>query len=264
MAVALIFVLGLAIGSFLNVCIYRIPREGLSIHAPQRSFCPVCQTPIRAYDNIPVVSFLLLRGHCRACGSKISIIYPLVELITGGLFVLMFYRFGFSLELLRGCPLVILLVPVAWIDARWYIIPNAIIFVGLIAGLAIISFMSLIEQDVNFFIEHLIGSVAGSVVTALIGVSGRIIFRKQAMGMGDIKLMGLIGLFLGAWPHLLLVITSSALIGSIVGVTLIICGAKDGPQSPIPYGPFLALGALLDLLWGSTIWDWYLKLIGWQ
>ena len=263
MAVVLIFVLGLAIGSFLNVCIYRIPREGLSIHVPRRSFCPECQSPIRAYDNVPVVSFLILWGRCRVCGSKISIVYPLVELITGALFVLTFYRFGFSLELLHGCLLVILLVPVAWIDARWYIIPNTIIYVGLIAGFAIIGSMSLIQRDVNFFIEHLIGAVAGGVATALIGVLGRMVFRKQAMGMGDVKLMGLIGLFLGAWPHLLLVITSSALIGSIVGVALIICGAKDGPQSSIPYGPFLALGAVLDLLWGSTIWDWYLKLIGW-
>ena len=264
MAAALIFLLGLTLGSFLNVCIYRIPREGLSIHIPQRSFCPACQTPIRAYDNVPLLSFLLLRGRCRTCGSKISIIYPLVELITGGLFVLMFYRFGMSLELLHGCLFIILLVPIAWIDARWYIIPNAVIFAGLLSGLAIISFISLIQQDGDLFIEHLIGAVAGSVVTALVGTLGSIIFRKRAMGIGDIKLMGLIGLFLGAWPHLLLVITSSALIGSIVGVILIFFGAKDGLQSSIPYGPFLALGAVLDLLWGFTIWDWYLKLIGWQ
>ena len=263
MAAALIFVLGLAIGSFLNVCIYRMPREGLSINLPRRSFCPTCQTPIRAYDNVPVVSFLVLRGHCRACDSKISITYPIVELVTGGLFVLMFYRFGISLESLHGCLLVILLVPIAWIDARWYIIPNAIIFTGLIAGLAIIITISHLRQDVNFFIEHLIGAIAGSAATALIGVLGGMVFRKQAMGRGDVYLMGLIGLFLGAWPHLLLVITSSALIGSIVGVTLIICGTKDGPQSPIPYGPFLALGAVLDLLCGRAIWVWYLKLIGW-
>ena len=123
--------------------------------------------------------------------------------------------------------------------------------------------MSLVQRDVNFFIEHLIGAVGGIVVTAIIRVSGGLIFRKQAMGIGDIYLMGLIGLFLGAWPHLLLVITSSALIGSVVGLSLIICRQKDGLQSPIPYGPFLAIGAVLDLLWGSTIWDWYLKLIGW-
>ncbi len=263
MVAALVFVLGLAIGSFLNVCIYRIPREGLSINVPQRSFCPQCQTPIRIFDNIPVVSFLLLWGHCRACNSKISITYPIVELVTGGLYLLMLFRFGISLELLHGCLLVALLIPVAWIDARWYIIPNAIIVLGLIAGLSIIIAMSHLRQDVNFFIERLIGAIAGSAATAMIGVLGGIVFRKQAMGRGDVHLMGLIGLFLGAWPHLLLVITSSALIGSIVGVTLIICGAKDGPQSPIPYGPFLALGAVLDLLWGRTIWLWYLKLIGW-
>ena len=260
----LILVLGLAIGSFLNVCIYRIPREGLYVHVPPRSFCPECQTPIRAYDNIPVLSYLLLRGRCRHCSSKIGIVYPLVELITGGLFLLMFFRFGLTVDLLHGCLFVALLVPIAGIDARWYIIPNALILVGLIAGLIIIGLIAFIEQDVGYLVEHLIGMVVGSTVLALIATLGSVIFRKQAMGGGDIKLMGLIGLFLGVWPHLLIVIIASAFIGSIVGGLLIISGAKEGPRSPIPYGPFLAVAALLDLLWGSAIWNGYLKLIGWQ
>ncbi len=260
----LIFVIGLSVGSFLNVCIYRIPREGISIHKPRRSICPECQTPIRAYDNIPVLSYLILRGRCRACGAKISIAYLLVELLTGGLFLLMLYRFGLTLELLHGCLFVALLVPIAWIDARWYIIPNEITLVGSLVGLAVTLLISLTRGDWGYLASHLIGTIAGGAVIALIAVLGSIIFRKPAMGGGDIKLMALIGLFLGAWPHLMLVIVASAFIGSIVGVVLIFLGAKENPQSHIPYGPFLAIGALLSLLWGSSMWEWYLKLIGWH
>ena len=260
----LIFVLGLVIGSFLNVCVYRIPREGLSVRVPSQSFCPECHAPIRAYDNVPVLSYLLLRGRCRNCGSRISIVYPLIEIITGGLFLLMFYRFGLTLDLLRGCLFVTLLVPIAVIDARWYIIPNAIILVGLIAGMIVIGLIAFTQQNVTYLVEHLIGAIVGGIAMALIAALGSVIFRKQAMGGGDIKLMALIGLFLGAWPHLLIVVVVSALVGSIVGGLLIIFGAKEGTQSPIPYGPFLAIAALLDLLWGNEITAGYLKLLGWS
>ena len=132
----LIFALGLVIGSFLNVCIYRLP-QGLSIHSPRRSFCPECRTTIRFYDNIPVLSYLFLRGRCRHCDTAISRVYPLVELTTGLLFVFSLYRFGPTLALLHSCLFISLLIPIAWIDARWYIIPNAIILVGLITGAAV-------------------------------------------------------------------------------------------------------------------------------
>jgi leader peptidase (prepilin peptidase)/N-methyltransferase len=190
-------------------------------------------------------------------------VYPLVELLTGGLFLLMLYRFGVTLDLLRGCLFVVLLVPIAWIDAKWYIIPNVIILVGTIAGLAVTVLISLTRQDWSYLVSHLIGAIGGGAVIALIAALGSLVFRKPAMGIGDIKLMGLIGLFLGAWPHLLLVIVASAFLGSIVGIWLIVRGTKR-PQSPIPYGPFLVMGALLDLLWGNELWVWYLKLIGWQ
>ncbi|MCZ6681272.1 MAG: prepilin peptidase [Candidatus Poribacteria bacterium] len=260
----LIFILGLIIGSFLNVCIYRIPRDGLSVHFPGISFCPECRTRIRAYDNIPVLSYLILRGRCRHCGAQISIVYPLVELMTGGLFLLLFYRFGLTFELLHACLFVTLLVPIAWIDAKWYIIPNAIILFGLITGSAVTVLISLTDHDLYYMIECLIGAIAGGAALALLATVGSFLFRKQAMGAGDIKLMMLIGLFLGAWPHLLIVLIASAFIGSLAGVLLIILGAKEGPQSAIPYGPFLVIGALLDLLWGNAVWEWYLKLIGLQ
>jgi leader peptidase (prepilin peptidase)/N-methyltransferase len=258
----LFFVLGLAVGSFLNVVIYRLP-EGLSIYTPRRSFCPACRTPIRAYDNIPVLSYLLLRGRCRHCKASISIVYPLVELMTGGLFLLMFYRFRLTVELLHACIFASLLVPIVWIDLRWYIIPNAIIIAGLIAGAGLTGLIAGVNQDWRYATEHLAGAIAGGGGLALIAGVGALVFRKPAMGGGDIKLMAVIGLFLGLWPDLLLVIVISALSGSIVGLFLIALRRK-GPQSPIPYGPFLAMGALLDLLWGSTLWEWYLRLTGWQ
>ncbi len=259
----IIFTLGLVIGSFLNVCIYRIPREGLSIHFPRTSFCPECQTPIQASDNIPILSYLIVRGRCRHCGAKISIVYPLVELMTGGLFLLLFYRFGLTLEFLHGGLFVGLLVPITWVDARWYIIPNAIIVVGLIAGSAVTILISLTSRNLSYLIEHLIGAIAGGALLLLIAAVGAVLFRKKAMGGGDIKLMILIGLFLGVWPHLLVVIMVSAFIGSIVGV-LLIALRKKSREGRIPYGPFLVIGALLDLFSGSEIWGWYLKLIGWQ
>ena len=261
-APVLIFVLGLLIGSFLNVCIYRIPRDGLSINSPRWSICPECQATIKFYDNIPILSYTLLRGLCRDCGTRISIAYPLVELITGGLFLLVYYRFGLTLGFVHGCLFVTLLIPVSWIDARWYIIPNAIIAIGLLLGLGITAAISAQQQDWFYLLEHLIGAVAGSGILLLIGILGKAILRKEAMGGGDIKLMALIGLFLGAWPHLLIVVVLSALIGSIVGL-LLIAFTERSRQHPIPYGPFLAVAAILDLFWGEAIWNGYLSFIGW-
>ena len=259
----LVFVLGLAIGSFLNVCIYRLP-QGLSIHSPRRSFCPECRTPIRFYDNIPVLSYLFLQGRCRHCETKISRVYPLVELMTGILFLFSLYRFGPTLALLHSCLFIGIVIPIAWIDARWYIIPNAIILVGLITGVALTLLIALIRHNPGYLIDHLIGAVAGGASMGLIAVVGAFLFRKKAMGGGDIKLMILIGLFLGGWPHLLIVIMASAFTGSIIGLSLVALGKKSGGGSRIPYGPFLVIGATLDLFWGNEIWDWYLRLIGWQ
>ena len=259
----LIFALGLAIGSFLNVCIYRLP-QGLSIYSPRRSFCPECRTSIRFYDNIPVLSYLFLRGRCRDCDTAISTVYPLVELMTSILFLFSLYRFGPTLALLHSCLFISLLIPIAWIDARWYIIPNAIILVGLITGTAITLLIALPRHNLSYLIDHLIGAVAGGASMALIALVGTFLFRKQAIGGGDIKLMILIGLFLGGWPHLLIVIIASAFTGSIIGLFLIAVGKKSGGSSRIPYGPFLVIGATLDLFWGNKIWSWYLTLIGWQ
>lgn len=257
-----IFLFGLIVGSFLNVCIYRIPLPDVSIHSPRRSFCPECSEPIKVYDNIPVLSYLLLWGKCRYCKARISVVYPLVELITAGLFLLMFYRFGLTLEFSLALAFIIVLLPISAIDARYYIIPNVLIVTGLILGFVIVCAIAYQRADVWYLLIRLIGAVAGGLTLWLIAVIGSAILRKKAMGGGDIKLMGLIGLFLGAWPQLVMVIAFSAFSGAIVGSALIISGRKTR-QSPIPYGPFLAGAAVLVLLWGDTLWGMYLRFVGW-
>ena len=259
----LIALFGLAIGSFLNVCIYRIPFTGLSIHSPRRSYCPECSKPISAYDNIPVLSYLLLRGKCRHCKTKISLVYPLVELLTAGLFLLMLYRFGLTLEFLLAVVFIVVLLPISVIDARYYIIPNGLIMAGLILGSLIVGAIAYQRADVWYLLIRLIGAVVGGLGLWLIAVIGSAVLRKKAMGGGDIKLMALNGLFLGAWPELAMVIGFSALSGALVGSVLIIAGRKSR-QSPIPYGPFLAGAGVLVLLWGDRLWSLYLQFVGWN
>ena len=177
-----IFIFGLAIGSFLNVCIYRIPRADVSIHSPRRSFCPACEKTISPYDNIPILSYLLLRGKCRHCQATISVLYPLVELATAGLFLVMYYHFGLTLELLLALAFVAVLVPIFVIDAQHYIIPNTLILTGLILGFVIVCAIAYQHADVWYLLIRLIGAVAGGAVLWLVAVIGSAVLRKTAMG----------------------------------------------------------------------------------
>ena len=258
-----IFLFGLAIGSFLTVCIYRIPRADVSIHSPRHSFCPACSEPISPYDNIPILSYLFLQGKCRHCQATISVLYPLVELATAALFLVMYYRFGLTLEFLLALAFVAVLVPIFVIDAQHYIIPNTLIVTGLILGFVIVCAIAYQRADVWYLLVRLIGAVAGGMALWLVAVIGSAVLRKTAMGGGDIKLMALNGLFLGAWPELAMVIAFSAFSGAVVGTVLIISGIKDR-QSPIPYGPFLAGAAVIVLLWGDNLWRMYLQSVGWN
>ena len=258
-----ILLFGLAIGSFLNVCIYRIPRADVSIHSPRRSFCPTCSEPISLYDNIPVLSYLLLRGKCRYCRSTISALYPLIELATAGIFLFLYYRFGLTLEFLLALVFISVLLPISVIDAQHYIIPNTLIMTGLILGFGIVCTIASQRADIWYLLIRLMGAVTGGMALWLVAVIGSAILRKTAMGGGDIKLMALIGLFLGAWPELVMVIAFSALSGAIIGTTLIVSGIKSR-ESPIPYGPFLAGAAVIVLLWGDNLWRMYLQSVGWH
>lgn len=257
-----IFVLGAVIGSFLNVCIYRIPRDGMSVHSPRRSFCPECKEPIKTFDTIPLLSYVFLFGRCRRCKARISVLYPCVELATVLLFLVMYHRFGISLEGLLALVFVTLLIPISVIDAQHYIIPNVLILTGLIFGFVIVSAIAYQRADIWYLLTRLIGAVGGGVALWLVAVVGSAVLRKKAMGGGDIKLMVLNGLFLGAWPEQAMVIAFSALSGAIVGTILIVSGVKSR-QSPIPYGPFLSGAAVLVLLWGDGLWRAYLQLVGW-
>ena len=280
-----VVIFGLAMGSFLNVCIYRFSvlaqseREsetshntkdvaerlannknaGMSIHTPRRSCCPACREPIKVVDNVPLVSYLLLRGKCRHCHANISAMYPAVELATALLYLGLFSHFGLTLDFVHALLFVTLLIPIAVIDAQHYIIPNGIIGTGMVLGVSLVSLIAYQRGDVGYLLTRLIGAVAGGTLLWLIAVIGGALLRKTAMGGGDVKLMALNGLFLGAWPELAMVLALSAIGGAVVGSVLVLTGRKSR-QSPIPYGPFLTAAAVIVLLWGDWLWGRYLQL----
>jgi len=259
---------GLVFGSFLNVCIYRIPRKG-SVASPRRSYCPHCEHTLSALDNVPVFSYIFLRGKCRYCKKKISPRYMIVELLTAGLFVLMLHRSMvfrqdiplMALELAAACVFAALLIVISFIDLEFTIIPDRIVFPGLIAGLLFAIAIAVVKGDFGFLLSRLLGLVVGGGIIYLIAVAGTAVFRKEAMGGGDIKLMALIGVYVGLWPHLLIVLVTASITGSIIGTAMILFRDKK-MGSAIPFGPFLAIGALLSLLCGETIWSWYQHVTG--
>ena len=242
-----VFMFGLMIGSFCNVVIYRLP-QGASIIIPG-SRCPTCRTPIRPWDNIPVLSYLLLRGKCRMCQECISLRYPSVELISGVLYVLLWSKYGLSMPFAVYAALTSTLLTVAVIDYDHKIIPNIITLPGLIIGI-VLSLWALPITPLT----SLLGVLVGGIFFYLIAL-----VSKGGMGGGDIKLIAMIGAFLG-WQGAFFTILSGALLGSLVGVSLIIRG-KKGRKDKVPFGPFLSAGAILFILWGDDLIHWYLNLL---
>lgn len=254
----LAFLGGACIGSFANVCIHRIPREESIVHP--RSRCPSCGNLIRWYDNIPVLSFFLLRGRCRRCGTRISIRYPIVELIMAALFLAIWNRFGFDARTLVYMGLAAALVVATFVDLDFMIIPDRISLGGMPAGLLLSVLVPALHGQTDPWQSlgsSVIGLLAGSGSLYLVGWLGRLAFKKEAMGLGDVKLLGTIGAFLG-WPGVLFTILLSSLFGSLVGVGLVLTGGKAW-QSRIPYGPYLAAAAIVWILGGSAWWDLYLN-----
>jgi len=239
-------VLGAIIGSFLNVCIYRIPR-GDSVLRP-RSHCPRCDAVIRFYDNIPILSFLILRGRCRQCGSPIPWRYPLVEAINTVGYISLLLKFGPGWHLLVYASLFSALIVVTFIDLSHQIVPDRITLPGIVIG-AIAAATVLPAGLVN----ALIGIFLGGGLFYLVAILSR-----GGMGGGDIKLIAMIGAFLG-WRDVLLTIFIAALTGSMVGLYLMIMLGK-GRKYPVPFGPFLAIGAVVSLYWGPEIMIWYSQL----
>ena len=279
----IIFILGISIGSFLNVCIYRMPA-GISIVTP-RSRCPKCEKMIVWYDNIPLLSWLLLRGKCRNCQTPISIRYFLVELLTGICFMLVFHAFSsypaavFVYWIVTGC-----LIVITFIDLDHFIIPDEISLPGIIFGLGFSIFMVYFPTLQPGFIisipgitslwagkyiplfNSLTGLLLGGGSLYLIGVIAKAILKKDAMGGGDVKLLAFLGAFLG-WQLILLTIMLSSLVGSIIGSIQLYAAKKETEKSQlatdhyIPFGPYLALGAFISMIWGNQLIEWYIAIV---
>ena len=265
-------VLGACIGSFLNVCIWRIPRDE-SVVAP-RSHCPACNRLIPWYLNIPVLSWLLLRGRCRWCRQPISARYIGVELLTAALFCIVFLQYAFERPMLGMVPLVdAALIPVYWIflaalvcgtfvDLDHMILPDSVTIGGMIAGPIFSALVPTMHHGATVWYRGLLGSgigeMAGFGLLFLVAALGEKVFKKEAMGFGDVKLMGAVGAFLG-WQAVLFVLIAGSLAGSVVGVTLILL-KKTELQGRIPFGPYLSLGAVIWVFWGQRILDAYIDI----
>ncbi len=237
--------LGAIVGSFLNVCILRWPADQ-SVMTP-RSRCPGCGSMIAWYDNIPIISWLVLRGRCRHCSARVSIQYPLIELATAGLWTYMAYRHGMSLEGFRGAVFGSVLLGIAMTDAREYIIPDEFSIGGLVIGL-----LFSVAGGWAGFGQAALGAATGFGLLWLVGYVGKLVLKEDAMGGGDIKMMAMVGAFLG-WQGVLLTIFLGALLGSLIFVPLTLMGQKK----LVPFGIFLAIGAAATYVVGPEIIEWY-------
>jgi len=247
----IIFALGCCIGSFLNVCIYRLP-QGLSIVSP-RSFCPQCRASVRGYDNIPLISYLLLRGKCRSCGAKISWRYPLVEALTGALAVALYLKFGLTLGFFAFFAFTAALLVITFIDLNHRIIPDVISLPGIGIGFLLSFFLP--NPSVT---ESLIGLLAGGGSLYLVAVGYQALTKREGMGGGDVKLLAMIGAWLG-WKAVLFTIFFASLTGTLIGGGAMVV-QRQGRHYAIPFGPFLAFAALAYLFFGPQLIDWYLSL----
>jgi leader peptidase (prepilin peptidase)/N-methyltransferase len=250
LALAGLAVLGLAVGSFLNVCIYRIPRKESVVSPGSR--CGSCGYALRAVDNIPLLSYAFLRGKCRNCGARISIRYPIVELVTALIFVAHYLALGPDIllvpRLLFACALVVLFA----IDLEHHLLPNVITLPGIVAGFA---FSLLVPPGP---VSSAVGILIGGGVLWLIGEAYFRYSGQEGMGGGDVKMLAMIGAFLG-WELTIVTLVLSSVLGSITGIAVLALGRGD-MKSALPYGTFLAVGALVASLVGADILNWYIGL----
>ncbi len=247
MHVVLLIALGLAVGSFLTVCIHRLPR-GESVVAP-RSHCPACARPLRWSDNVPLLGYLRLQGSCRACGAPISPLYPTVELITPLLFVLQYGALGWQPLLPARIAFACALLVLAAIDLRHRILPNVVTLPGTVLGL--ILSLGLEPGPV----DALAGAAVGAGVPLAIAVGYRRLRGVEGLGMGDVKMLAMIGAWLG-WQAALLTLLLASLLGSLAGLTILASGRGDA-RYPLPFGSFLAVAAFASTLVGDELIAWY-------
>ncbi len=247
--VAVAALLGAVIGSFLNVCILRWGAEPKESIVRPASHCPRCGRGLAWYENIPVLSWLLLRARCRGCGEPISMMYPLIELTTAGLWAYMAWRHGVTIEATRGAVFGTILLGIAMTDARRYIIPDEFSWGGLAIGL-----LFGLGGGLPGLGTALLGAAVGFGLLWLVGTVGTWVFKENAMGGGDIKMMAMVGAFVG-WQGVLLTIFLGALAGSLVFVPLLLMGRKK----LVPFGIFLAIGAAITYEAGPAIIGWYAR-----
>ena len=265
-----VFVFGLIIGSFLNVCIVRIP-EGKSIVLPA-SACPKCGEAIRPYDNIPVISYLVLRGKCRGCKTRISPIYPLVELLTACLFFGCYWAFGLTIDTLKWCVFSAIMIVLVFTDLRERILPDVVNFLGFGLGLLLSLFTrpedgtarylahfafrnSLPPMPLISLLDALLGAAAGSGLLWLVMEAYFRLRHREGMGLGDVKMMLMAGAFLGI-KRTMLTIFAGSLLGSVLGVAFILARGKNRDYE-LPFGTFLGMAALLVVFFGNPVVNWY-------
>lgn len=247
---AIPFILGAVVGSFLNVCIYRLP-EGKSIVSPPSS-CPVCKRYIPFYLNIPIISYLLLRGRCGRCKSPISIRYPFVELLTGLAAVALYYRYGSDVRIFIPFLFISALIVITFIDLDKRIILDVITLPGIVIGFAASFFM-----PTPGVVDSLTGIVAGGGILIGIALAYHFITAKEGMGGGDIKFLAMIGAFLG-WQGVLFTLFTASILGAVAGVLVMVIFSRDSKYA-LPFGPFLAVGAALYLFYGDFLIEWYIQ-----
>jgi leader peptidase (prepilin peptidase)/N-methyltransferase len=245
----IVVALAATLGSFLNVCISRLPRGESIVYPP--SHCPRCQTPIRYYDNIPLVSFAVLGGRCRACRLAISWRYPLVEALAVIAGVVVFWQLGPTWDGLRAFVLLLALIAITFTDVEHHIIPNWISVPGIFVGLA----FQLYPSPFWGVVDGLAGCLVAGTLFFLIAWLSPLVFGKEGMGMGDVKLAGMLGAFLGL-KVVIVAIYAAIFAGGLVGVLLLVFRLKRLGQY-IAFGPFLALGGVLAVLWGRPFLRWY-------
>lgn len=252
-----IFMLGLVIGSFVNVLIYRIPQKKSIVTQP--SSCTSCGRRLTALDLVPVFSYIFLRGKCRHCGNRISPRYPLVELLTAAVFIILFAKYGLTVTFFAFAYLMMILIAVFFIDIDHRIIPNGLVLAAMAGGLLFFVY-NLINPVPEVFGDEkwwtpLAGMLPGSGFLLLIAVLGSLIYRGEAMGMGDVKLMAPIGLFLG-WKLCITALVSSIMIGGIVSILLMLLGIKKR-RDTVAFGPFIVIGAFTAVMWGWELVEWF-------
>ncbi|MDP9055639.1 MAG: prepilin peptidase [Acidobacteriota bacterium] len=262
---------GLLIGSFLNVCIYRWPRD-LSVVRP-RSACVDCERPIAWYDNVPILSYLLLRGRCRRCGARIHWRYPLVELLTALCFAYFVSRAGFSPEAAKYCVFSALLIALVFADLDMLILPDELTLGGFLIGLVFALFIPVPDSTFRFIAAMFgyhpaprLGMLAEALFGALVP-AGAIWFggwlfekvrHKQGLGFGDVKMLAMVGAFLGIRGALLTIVLG-ALAGSLIGIVYIKATGKDPNDYPLPFGSFLGAAALFAAIDGQSMIGWYMQ-----